>query len=42
MFSLIGFIVNAKFIIGAVVGGALAVVYFSFTGSTLNWKKKKK
>lgn len=33
---------NKGFVAGIVLGGALAVVYFSLTGSTLNWKKPKK
>lgn len=33
---------NKGIIASAVLGGALAVVYFSLTGSTLNWKIPKK
>lgn len=30
-----------NFIVGVLLGGCLAVVYFSLTGSTLVWTKKK-
>jgi len=33
---------NKGIVAGIVLGGALAVVYFSLTGSVLNWKLKKK
>lgn len=33
---------NRGIIAGAALGGSLAVVYFSLTGSTLNWKIPKK
>ena len=35
MFSLIAFVLNAKFIIGFALGGAVMFIY-------LNWKKVKK
>jgi len=28
-----------NFLVGIALGGALAVVYFTITGSTLKWKK---
>ena len=41
MVSLISFVINAKFIVGAIIGGLVAVGYFTWTGSQLVWKKKK-
>ena len=31
-----------RLIIGIIIGGLAAVAYFTYTGSTLNWKKVKK
>jgi len=41
MFSLIAFVLNAKFIVGLVLGSLATLGYFSYTGSTINWKRKK-
>jgi len=34
-------IFNLYFYVGVIIGGLLAVVYFSLTGSKLNWTFKK-
>jgi hypothetical protein len=36
---MIGLILDIVFVI---IGGLAAVAYFTYTGSTLNWKKVKK
>jgi len=28
-------------ILGVIIGGLASVAYFTYTGSTLNWKRKK-
>ena len=35
-------LLNVQFYLGILIGGLAAVGYFTFTGSTLNWKKGKK
>lgn len=41
MISLLKFVVNAQFIVGAIVGGLACLVYFSYTKSKLNWLRRK-